>query len=224
MNSKLVIAAALLVSAQSWAFTEADKLNLTAQSYSVEEISDETPLATHLVEQVQIGPELLEAGIMIDQIVNIGQKVWDIVEKGRPVASAKMKAASAMPKGVKNWAQMSGWKTPNSKSFRIVYKNKYGVEVVDFTYRVLFTYGGGFKGVGKYVTGAMIIPADLTVLWGWNFSSNVVIPTIVNVGTSEDPVAGIQMDVYWKVETVLFNHQRRNSYFVNGLGALVTLK
>lgn len=220
MKSKLVVAAVLLVSAQSWAFTEADKLNLTAESFKVEQISDETPLANHLVEQAQIGSELVQAGILIDQIVNIGQKVWNIAEKGRPVVATELKSASAMPKGIKSWNQMSGWKTPRSTSYRITYQNGYGANVIDFTYRVIFTYGGGINGVGRYVTGATIVPADLSVLWGWTFSANVTVPTVVNMGTSENPVGGIQLDVNWNVKTILFDHQKRNSYFVNGLGEI----
>jgi len=66
-------------------------------------------------------------GISLDEIVNIGKKVWDIVEKNQPSLDISTSSASAMPNGITDWKQMGGWRDPVSKAYRITYENLYGV-------------------------------------------------------------------------------------------------
>ncbi len=168
--------------------------------------------------------QLDQTSIAIDAIINIGQKIWTIVKDGQPVVSAQTQAASAMPDAIKSWTQLAGWQPSQSKTFKITYQNGFGMNVVDFSYRVIFTYGGSFKGQGRFLAGVTIIPAFVSVAWGYTFESSVAIPTIVNIGTQQNPISGMQMNVNWKVSTVLFNEQQTSSYFVDGLGRLKELK
>lgn len=199
---------------------------LTVGSVKLESISELSPLMNQQI-QLPGGGDLLgkinETSVILDAIINVGQKIWTIIEKGQPVVSVQSYSASAMPTGISKWNQLSGWQPTQSQSFKIIYKNLFGMEVVNFTYRVLFNYGGSFNGKGRYISGATIIPANVSVAWGYTFNSSVTIPTVNNAGTTENPVGGIQMNVNWEVETKLKNIKSVSSFYVNGLGRLVNL-
>lgn len=247
MNKKTIIAGLVFLSMSAQALTHEEIDYLTIDQVSIEEIPEEAPLRSRqlfqerrqflqqnqqpeaqqpggLGQQISSAAEIIsqlnEVSVVIDTIVNLGEKVWAIIERGRPVIHNEVQSASAMPKGTKAWNQLAGWQPSKSASYRIKYKNAYGMKVVDFAYRVMFTYGGSYKGQGRYVTGATIIPADLYVAWGFKFNSNVTIPTVVNTGTEQYPVGGIQMNVNWDVSTVINHHQQTSSFFVDGNGLL----
>lgn len=228
----------LLVSIKSLALSPQQRDYLTVASVSIQEIPDLSPLSGKLeVQQMasdykNVSPSvdltqlagladpIKEFDIQLDAIINIGQKIWTIAEKGRPVVSASLNSASAMPEGITKWTQLEGWKPTRSASYEVVYTNIYGMKVVSFAYRVMFTYGGSFKEQGRYVTNATIVPASLDVAWGYSFKSTVEIPTVVNTGTQSQPIGGIQMNVNWTVGTVLKHSEMRTSFFVDGLGNL----
>ncbi len=153
----------------------------------------------------------------IGDIVNIGKLVWDIITYNKAVANMQTDMATALPKGVSDWSAMLGWMS-ESKAYRIAYKNKLGSNVVDFTYRVLFTHSGSFNGKGKYLTAITIIPANLTVLWGFQFNAKASVPTVLNVGTLEDPVAAARMFLRWGVKSVLSANEITKTYTVQGDG------
>ncbi|HEY8272614.1 MAG TPA: hypothetical protein VIG33_17100 [Pseudobdellovibrionaceae bacterium] len=157
-----------------------------------------------------------QISIIIDKIVNIGKKVWAIVETGRPTVHIKTYTANALPQGLKCWSDLTGWQIPQSKVYRVQYENLYGMDVVDFAYRVTFTAGGALKGQGKYITNATIMPADLNVSWGYTFNANAEVPSVFNMGTSEQPVAGMQMVMKWSVDTVMNHAEQAESYYVGG--------
>lgn len=231
--TKLMIAAlAVVLTTQAQALTQEEQDYLTIDRVTVQEIPGESPLAGSFqtYEYAQDFPfppqvsQTKQLEVEIDTIINIGKKIWAIVEAGKPVVNVQLNTASAMPAGIKGWQQLAGWKTPSSSTYRVHYTNLYGMNVVDFSYRVMFTYGGSYNGLGRFVTGATIVPAALDVAWGYSFKANVEVPTVVNIGTVENPVGGIQMNVNWEVGTVIKNSQTRTSYFVNGLGQLKQLE
>ncbi|MBC7457761.1 MAG: hypothetical protein H7235_05750 [Bdellovibrionaceae bacterium] len=230
--TKLMIAAlAVVLTTQAQALTQEEHDYFTIDTVTVQEIPDESPLlgSTKTFEYTQdlpISPQISQIKqleVEVDTIINIGEKIWAIVEAGKPVVNVQLNSASAMPAGIKDWQQLVGWKTPRSLTYRVHYTNLFTMNVVDFSYRVMFTYGGNYNGQGHYVTGATIVPAILDVAWGYSFKATVEIPTVINMGTAQNPVGGIQMNVSWEVGTVIKNSQTRASYFVDGLGQLKQL-
>jgi hypothetical protein len=161
---------------------------------------------------------LEELNIFVDQIINIGKKVWNVVAAGKPVANFKTDVAYALPKGVSCWTQLSSWSVPVAKNYQVVYRNKFGVEVIQFTYQLTYTYGGKVGELGAYLTNATVLPAHINVAWGFSFDAKAEVPSVFNVGSSSQPVGAMQVNVMWKVENVLTHEQVTNSYFVNGLG------
>jgi len=163
-----------------------------------------------------------EPGINLGEIINIAQKVWAVIEKNKPVVDVKTQYATALPAGLTHWDNLSGWKTPKGTVYGFYAKNAYGVKVIDVEYQVLRTYGGSYKGKGQYLTAVTIEPLKVDVAWGYKFSLNVEIPdsSVVNVGTSEDPIAGLMATVHWQISTVVKDSQGKSLYYLQGNGLM----
>lgn len=167
---------------------------------------------------------LKETEVILDQLINIGKKVLKVVEAGKPQVRFNSQLATALPEGSKCWLQLENWQVPEAKAYRIEYKNLYGMTVVDFTYRITYLYGGGVEGLGKYIGYAKIEKQNLDVKWGWTFEANATVPTIFNLGTRANPVAGMNMLLEWKVSTMLNENIQTNEYFIGGNGLFKALQ
>ncbi len=170
-----------------------------------------------------LGDLLTEAEVIVDKILNIGKKIWDVVEKNRPVVNVRVDVAHGLPEGANHWQGLSGWQVPRAKVFRVTYKNLYGANVVDYTYRVIYSYGGNVQGKGKYLTQVTMVPGDLSVAWGYQFAARASVPNVMNVGTHLAPVAGMELLMHWSVDTSVKHHQATKSYFVKGDGQFTDL-
>ncbi len=116
------------------------------------------------------------------------------------------------------WQQMQEWKTPNSRLFRVNYTNFWGMNVVDFTFRLIYTYGGTVNGKGLYLTQIGVQPAELMVRNGYTFNVNVSIPGVTNAGTSESPMAAAEIQVNWSVDNWSKHIEGSQSYYVRADG------
>ena len=154
--------------------------------------------------------------VIVDQIINIGKKIWNIVEAGKPVVNVKFDTANALPRGVTCWADMSGWSIPQTQLYTVNYENGWGMTVVSFTYRLTFTGKGNVNGIGQYITNATFMPANIKVAWGFQFDATADIPSVFNQGTKENPLAGMQMNMNWRVRSAVTDIQQSETYFVSG--------
>ncbi len=158
-------------------------------------------------------------------IADIIFKLWDVVVANRPVADVQMKSISALPVIAKSdWAKLSGWKTDRGFKVKVTYANLYGIDVVDFTYSVRMVYGGRYSGQGYYITNARVIASNVTVLWGYDFNMQVEIPAIFNANTEADPLAAVQFDVSWTIDSMLKSDTESRSYQLHGNGLVVDAK
>ncbi len=169
------------------------------------------------------GGVLGEANVFIDQLINLGKKLWNIVEANRPVVSFADQTASALPRGIESWSELEGWDNPRAKTYHLTYKNVYGTSVVDFAYRIVYVAGGSYKGQGKYLAQVTVYPETVSVAWGYTFDAKVSIPVIMNHGTREAPIAGAEVLVDWTIETPLKSSRSTSSYAVRGDGQLLAL-
>lgn len=165
-------------------------------------------------------PGAADAIPILDSIVNFGQKLWKIVEDNRPVVDVKTQYATALPEGVKGWASMGGWQRPKGTIYELTAKNAYGIQVINLRYQVLRTAGGSYKGAGKYLTAVTAEPLLVEVAWGYHFSMEASVPdtSIVNVGTTENPVAAMMAQLAWRVQTPIKDSQGKGIYFLQGDG------
>lgn len=171
----------------------------------------------------RLHPHSAEEGIDPSEIVNLGLKIWKIIEDNKPVVNVRGMTAQALPSGITCWDQLEGWKIPISREYEVTYVNGFNMDVVKFNFRILFTYGGRFNGVGAYIANLSIMPEHLDVSWGYKFDAEVKVPYVVNLGTRENPVAGSQISLDWNVRTPLKDSRASVVFFVSGNGELVEL-
>ncbi|MBK7962300.1 MAG: hypothetical protein IPK04_14640 [Bdellovibrionales bacterium] len=156
-----------------------------------------------------------------DEIINVGTKVWSIIEAGRPVSSQKIESANALPKGVEEWTDLQGWSAPVSRVYSIVYENGFGITMIDLTFRVTFNYGGNYRGRGKYIANASVQIENLRIGFGGiKYDVQVDVPAVFNQGTTEDPIAGMQLNIKRVADTIFSRNENTDSFFLNGLGVL----
>lgn len=158
----------------------------------------------------------------IDKIVNLMQKIFNIIKENQPVVDITTNYANAVPFGTSHWTQLQGWNKPSTKKYAFSMKNKFGSEVVKVVYQVHYTDNGNFQGKGKFLTGVTIEPISVTTAWGYNVTlvSEVPDSTIANVGTHDDPIASMQVQLKWTVHTILKDVTAKNIYYVQGDGFL----
>ena len=160
--------------------------------------------------------------IVWSDIVTVGEKIWQIVEAGKPVVSVQVPVAFALPRGLTCWTDLDHWQVPRTQTYEVRYKNYFGVEVVHFRFRLQYTYGGGNDGVGRYLANVTVMPAELNVAWGYDFNAVVEVEQAVNMGSKKDPLAGLELNLKWTVKTVLKESDNSFHFFVQGDGAVKT--
>ena len=185
---------------------------------------DAAPVADGSDLQCFDGASLGETAVIIDQIIQLGEKVWKIVEANKPVVSVtEAPRASALPKGADSWLQLAGWQNPKARVFRVSYKNLYGMNVVDFSFRVTYSSGGNVRGKGAYLANVSVLPANLQVAWGFTFNAGVEVANVLNAGSAQSPVAGMELLIRWQIDTVVKHERSTASYFVRGDGGFVDM-
>lgn len=177
-----------------------------------------------LAEQAESGglqgaiAQLTAAEVVVDKIINIGTKIWNVIEAGRPVANYAAQKATALPQNARRWDQLQNWRRPTSRVQSVVYKNLLGFEVVRFTYRVISLYGGDVSGIGRYIGYATVEPLEMTVAFMYSFNAGAKVDAVYNMGSSANPVAGMLMNVNWTISTVLKSSTESHSYTLDGRG------
>jgi hypothetical protein len=193
---------------------------LDESSFKIDKIGP-TVSPTDILPPAGSGGGLGDALPVLDQLINTGMKIWKIIADNHPVVDVKTSYATAIPKGMTNWADLSGWQVPKGTIYEISAKNLYGVQVIHVRYQVLRTYGGNYQGKGKFLTAVTVEPLQVDVAWGYHYSMDANVPetSIVNVGTSADPIAGMMATLNWHISTSLKDSQGTGLYFLQGDGA-----
>lgn len=159
-----------------------------------------------------------------NQIVAIGEKVWQIIEANKPVVNIETPVAHALPRGLECWADLEHWQAPKTQSYEVVYKNGFGMEVVKFRFRLQFTYGGGKAELGQYLANVTVLPSELNVMWGYTFNARAEVAQAINLGTKANPLAGLEMNIRWNVKTVLKESENSFHFFVQGDGKSIATR
>ncbi|MFZ3231339.1 MAG: hypothetical protein WA160_14110 [Pseudobdellovibrio sp.] len=180
-----------------------------------------TSLAMPSFSKSASGIETLDvADMALDKIINLGQKVWTVVEKGQPRMSYQNTVASALPENAKSWNDLENWKEPQTKVLSVAYKNFYGVEVVRFTYRIILVAGGDVNGVGSYIGYAAVEPIKMTTAYLYTFNAEAAVMNISNKGTHANPLAGMVLTVRWNVSTLVKKTLGSHTFFLDGTGRI----
>jgi hypothetical protein len=158
------------------------------------------------------------ADVVVDKVINIGKKIWEIVTAGKPVLNIKTDVATALPQGARCWLDLQTWQMPESKVYSVSFKNGFGMEVVKMNYRVLWLPGGSVDGVGQFIGYAAMVPNDVSVSWGFSLNAQASVPSVFNMGTRAAPVGGMQMSMIYRVESPIITTEQSQAFFVSGKG------
>lgn len=158
-------------------------------------------------------------------IANIAQKVFDVVRENKPVVNVAVNYANAVPRSIGSWANLANWNQPVTRTYSWYIKNLMHVKVMEFSYKVIYSYGGNYAGTGKYLTGVSIQPIKLSVLWGFKAGIKCEIPdsSVMNVGSRENPLAALSLIQTTMVESTLKHFENRNVYYIQGDGLFRSL-
>jgi hypothetical protein len=163
-----------------------------------------------------------EALIIFNILVNLGDKAWKMIKGSKEVAhgvgNARPPFASATPKGIEDWAQLTGWKPVETRTFHLRAKNLLGIQVVDVKYQLRWMHGGSHKGKGRYVANATAVPVETKILPGFHFDMNVAFGNPYNAGTDDAPVGAIEAQISWKIKSLLKEEGSRGFYTIRGDG------
>lgn len=184
------------------------------------------PNGTVKLGQIQKFDKVDKVIAQVDSMIALGERIYSIVEKGRPVVNLDSTPVSVLPVNDKgefvSAFSLENWQTPKTKKYRMAVKNLYGITTVSFEFMLIFTYGGSLDGKGKYITAAQIKPTYVNVLWGYNFDASFKLQSITNQGTSESPVAAVVLMMDYSIKTVMQESSMNETFHVNGLGQVTS--
>jgi hypothetical protein len=215
-----------------------DSKYLTIQSVEVRDLTSQYPEASALTERLEResrvsnnsalfekstlnGSPLDKAELIVDQVINIGSKIWNVIEAGKPVQSYTRAQATALPKNSLSWEQLENWQRPVSRVVGVSYKNLYGVEVIKFVYRVVLLYGGSVDGTGRYIGYAAVEPVEINTAWMYTFNASASVQTVYNMGSKANPLAGMTLNVNWTVSTILKTSTNSDTFNLDGNGNIL---
>ncbi|MFZ4714833.1 MAG: hypothetical protein ACOYL6_14035 [Bacteriovoracaceae bacterium] len=169
------------------------------------------------------GGELGQVLAVADQLIAFGEKIYDIVKKGKPVVNLTWAPVSVLPREAGKEIDpldLEDWAFPKSKKYRITYVNGFNKNVVDFTYSVNFSYGGSYNGKGRYLTAAEIVPENVSVAWGFTFDASMKLVGVMNRGKKTNPLAAAILQISYNVSSNLKEDRNNVSYFIQGDGQM----
>lgn len=156
------------------------------------------------------------------EIINAGLEVWNLIEQGRPSGQLQSSEASALPQSMEAREFIQGWQGPVINEYRLVYRNKLGIHVVDFRFSLSFLYGGHIEGKGRYLKSIRVIPVHVQTLWGYKTSARASVPSLVNLGSHDAPIAGAEILIHITVASPVMSKERYLDYFIRGDSPKVT--
>jgi hypothetical protein len=221
MSKSIMLVTLLLSSALNFAHAQLPELNNDPVNQITSVSVNELKTATFITEVPQAPSQIGEIIAIVDGVMAIGERIWKIVEAGKPVVTTKFSPSiSALPEMEGEGAvlrKMANWSVPKIKSYRVSLKNRFNQEKVAFTYTVFFQFNGSYKGKGKYITNLKVQASDVYVAWGFNFDAASELIGIANVGSDEAPVASAIIQISYAARSL--NEVRdAQSFYVDGAG------
>ncbi|MDD4974952.1 MAG: hypothetical protein PHY93_11410 [Bacteriovorax sp.] len=216
----------LLASVPSFAATDSMVQAKDLQNRKALTITD---VKIHEIETVEALPMFLptlnpigDVIMVIDSLLALGQKIWPIIEQGRPVVTTKLAPAVSVIPNIEGTNvvlnQMENWSLPKMVSYRISFNNALDMEVIGFTYTIFYQYNGTYNSKGRYITNLKVQASNIYASWGSNFDASSELIGISNVGTLQDPLASAIIQVSYVAKGVFNQNSGARSFYVDGAG------
>lgn len=200
----------------------------TISSVSVVPVDSSNIEMSQREETDKAAAELGQVIIILDQLIAIGKKVWPIIQAGKPVLKTDMmKSVSVIPSDNKDprvtFVDMANWSMPTAQRYNVVFKNKLGMDVIDFDFTLYFQYNGTFQGKGKYLTSLTIEASRVWAAWAFDLDATSELVSIANVGSAKNPVASAILRLNLNTKGQINSVKSSYSIYVDGRGNIRTL-
>jgi len=159
-----------------------------------------------------------------DKVVNLGKKIWTLYDSGKPVVNLSTDIATALPANVGCWTDLQNWQAPEARTFKVQFYNQFGFEILSFSYRVVYLFGGSKDGKGKYIGYATIQPGNLSVGMLHDFSARASVSSVYNMGSKEDPVAGMILELDFTIKKSSGYRRVSHAFHISGAGEFKKLE
>lgn len=160
--------------------------------------------------------------MMTKELIALGKEIYAIVEAGKPVVTIESNQIHVLPRSnganTIDGIDLQGWRMPKVKKFRYEVKNYMNIKPVVIEFMLIFSYGGNQDGVGKYISGAQVKPTFVDVKWGYKLDVNYKVQSIMNQGSSSNPIAAAVLMFDFNVKTFLQDRIVNETFFINGNG------
>lgn len=162
-------------------------------------------------------------------LVALGNDLYTLMDKFKATVSTEYAPISVVPmdpvsKTFVSPYELSNFSDPVVRIFRTTCKNRMNNVVASFTYSLWFSYGGSYNGVGKYLTGVIVVPSYVQLAMGWTFASSMKVSSVMNHGTPADPIAGVLLTMKYAVSGFGTAVEKNDTIHIKGNGELRTLK
>ena len=145
----------------------------------------------------------------LDRIVNLGTKVWSLIQQNKATSDFMTASANAIPMGLTAWDQTGGWRAAGGKNYQLPILDSKGKSVYNWDARVSFEFGGNVDGKGAFLRNVTVQASDVQVSWAHNFNAKVTIPdsSISNYGDKDSPDAQMEVEIDYSYDTSVFVHR-----------------
>lgn len=143
------------------------------------------------------------AAIDWNTIVNIGKKLWPIITDNAPVATLDYDYATGLPQGVTNVSDLENFSDLQYETWRFHATNPFGSILYDVEYTLVHQYGGSYQGNGAYLATVAILPTKVDITWGHKLNMKVAAVSSVNVGTAQDPIASVTLEMSYEIKAFM---------------------
>jgi hypothetical protein len=157
------------------------------------------------------------------QMILVGKQAFEIIKAGAPVVNVKRDTFAVVPKGITEWTQLTGWKTPMTRVYEVSLVNRLRLNVVTMRLKVSAIPGGRLNGRGEYLANVTIVPTLVQVNWGITLDVWSEAREPVNAGSMQDPIAAVGIDLRYRAKTVFSDTSGSQDYFISGDGKMTVL-
>jgi hypothetical protein len=158
--------------------------------------------------------------VTADDVIAIGKQAWTFMQENKPVVNTNTDFAGAVPSGINDWRSLAGWKNTLRGPITFSWINGFNSETVHIDFKWANTYNGNYNGVGKYVTQAGPSLGKVDVSWGYTVDIDVNAFSPLNIGTTKDPVAQIDVGIQCRASTVLADVSKNYRARFKGTGEI----
>lgn len=178
----------------------------------------ETLTTAPIVEKSNVAGVIL----MTKELIALGKEIYAIVEAGKPVVKLESKPIHILPRtnsGANIEAMdLQGWRAPIMRKYKYKATNYMNIDTVVLEFMLIYSYGGNLNGKGRYITGAQVKPTYVDVKWGYKLDASFKLQSIMNQGSSTNPIAGAILMFDFNMNTVLQDRSVNQTFFINGKG------